>query len=238
MGTTGFRDETGLAGKILVGVVAWALGAVLLLTNTLVAAQQIDTRVNRIAHTVTPIDHNLESVKLAATTNQIAGEILAAAKPLSGEADQIVQATASIDGTAKSINATVGQIGTTVLAIDGNARSINGTVLDINKTVKEINGTARTISATVNGIGGNVGAIGDSVHGISTGLAAVLDAARSIRGDHAAPGSGFGDGISAINRRADVIIALVSAIKGDTTNILASVQNIEASARSIDGKVP
>ena len=33
-----FRDEAGLAGKILVGVIAWALGAVLLLTNTLVAA--------------------------------------------------------------------------------------------------------------------------------------------------------------------------------------------------------
>ena len=37
-----FRDEAGLAGKILVGVIAWALGAVLLLTNTLVAAQQIE----------------------------------------------------------------------------------------------------------------------------------------------------------------------------------------------------
>ncbi|HLJ09286.1 MAG TPA: hypothetical protein VKX24_12175, partial [Acidimicrobiia bacterium] len=52
-------DERGLAGKILVGVVAWALGAVLLLTSTLVSAQQIDSRVERIRHTVSPIDHNL-----------------------------------------------------------------------------------------------------------------------------------------------------------------------------------
>ena len=43
-----FRDEAGLAGKILVGVIAWALGAVLLLTNTLVAAQQIEV-VGRVA---------------------------------------------------------------------------------------------------------------------------------------------------------------------------------------------
>ena len=106
MRRTRFRDEAGLAGKILVGVIAWALGAVLLLTNTLVAAQQIDTRVDRITHTVTPIDHNLDSVKLAAETNRIAGEILVAAKPLSGQADQIIQTTASIDGTAKAINST------------------------------------------------------------------------------------------------------------------------------------
>lgn len=233
-----FRDEAGLAGKILVGVIAWALGAVLLLTNTLVAAQQIDTRVDRITHTVTPIDHNLDSVKLAAETNRIAGEILVAAKPLSGQADQIIQTTASIDGTAKSINSTVGQIGDTVKGIDGTARSINGNVVDINKTVKEINGTAKTIGGTVNGISGNVGSIGASVNGISASLAAVLDTVRSIRGDHGAPAGGFGSGIAAIDRRADFIIALVTAIKGDTANILASAGNIEASARSIDSKVP
>ena len=48
--------------------------------------------------------------------------------------------------------------------------------------------------------------------------------------------SGFGDGIAAINRRADVIIALVQGIKGDTGNILALVSSIGASARSIDNK--
>ena len=233
-----FRDESGLAGKILVGVVAWALGAVLLLTATLVNAQQIDTRVDRITHTVTPIDHNLDSVKLAAETNRIAGEILVAAKPLSGQADQIVQATASIDGTAKSIDSTVGQIGATVKSIDGNARSINTNVVDINKTVKDINGTAKTIGATVNGISGNVGSIGASVNGILATLRSVLDTAGSIRGDHAAPSSGFGEGISGINRRADEAIKLVTLIKGDTGNILASAKNIETSAQSINTKLP
>ena len=234
-----FSGETGLAGKILVGVIAWALGAVLLLTNTLVAAQQIDTRVDRITHTVGPIDHNLDSVNLAAQTSRTAKEILAAALPLSGQADQIIQATTSIDASARSIDTTVGQIGEAVKGIDGSARSINGNVLEINKTVKDINGTAKAIAGTVNGIDGNVAAIGSTVKGIGGNLAAVLGVAREIRGDHAAtgitPGAG---GLAAINRRADVIIGAVQAIKGDTGNILVSVKKIEASAASINSKIP
>jgi uncharacterized protein YoxC len=229
-------DERGLAGKILVGVVAWALGAVLLLTNTLVTAQQIDTRVDRIRHTVTPIDHNLDSVKLAVETNRIAQQILAAAKPLSGQADQIIQSTASIDGTARSINTNVDEIGRSVQGIDGSVHSINANVVDVNATAKDINATVRTIGATVNGIDGNVAGISGSVIGISRNLAAVLEVGRSIRGEHATPLSGFGDGIAAINRRADAIIALVVGVKGDTANILGHVGAIDASARSIDTK--
>jgi uncharacterized protein YukE len=232
-----FSDESGLAGKILVGVIAWALGAVLLLTNTLVAAQQIDTRVDRIRHTVGPIDHDLDSVELAVQTNKVAGEILTAAKPLSGQAGQIVDATASIDSSAKSINTAVGQIGDSVKGIDGSARSINSNVLEINKTVKDINGTAKTISGTVNKIDGNVAAIGGSVHGIGGSLSTVLDVVQQIRGDHAATGP-TGIGIAAINRRADAIIGLVQAIKGDTGNILVSVKNIEVSAANINRKLP
>ncbi len=228
-----FTDETGLAGKLLVGVVAWALGAVLLLTSTLVNAQQIDNRVDRITHTVGPIDHDLDSVALAVKTNETAQQILAAAQPLSGQADQIVQATASIDGSAKSINSTVGQIGQAVQGIDGNARSINGTVLDINRTVKDINGTAKTISGTVNSIDGRVGSIGGAVRGIAASLDAVRDTARGIRGDHAVT-DGFGTGIAGINRRSDAAIALVQLIKGDSGNILISVRKIEASAKGIE----
>lgn len=226
-------DETGLAGKILVGVVAWALGAVLLLTATLVNAQQIDNRVDRITHTVGPIDHDLDSVALAIKTNATAQQILAAAKPLSGQADQIVQATAGIDGSAKSINSAVAEIGTSVQGIDGKAKSINSTVLDINRSVKEINGTAKTINGTVNGIDANVGSIGGTVKGIAANLDAVLDTARGIRGDHAVT-EGFGTGIAGINRRADAIIALVRLIKGDSGNILVAAKNIQASAKSID----
>jgi archaellum component FlaC len=231
------QNETGLAGQILVGVVAWALGAVLLLTNTLVAAQQIDNRVDRITHTVGPIDHDLDSVELAAETNRIAGEILTAAKPLSGQAQQIVDATAGIDASAKSINGDVQQIGESVNGIDTNARSINGNVSEINKTVTDINGTAKAISGTVNQIDGNVTSIGQTVKGIDANLTAVLGVAGEIRGDHASPNSGFGNGIAGINRRADAVIALVQNIKADTANILATVLRIEASAKSIEGKI-
>jgi uncharacterized protein YoxC len=232
-----FTDEAGLAGKVLVGVVAWALGAVLLLTSTLVNAQQIDSRVDRITRTVGPIDHDLDSVELAKETNRIADEILAAAKPLQGLADQVVGATAGIDTSAKSINGEVQQIADSVNGIDGSARSINGNVLEINKTVKDINGTARIIAGTVNQIDSNVSSVGGSVRGIDASLAAVLDTARSIRGDHANPEGGFGGGIAGINRRADAVIALVQTIKADTGNILSVVLNIEQVARSIEGKV-
>jgi methyl-accepting chemotaxis protein len=231
------KSEVGLAGQILVGVVAWALAAVLMLTNTLISAQQIDSRVDRITHTVGPIDHDLDSVKLAAETNRIAGEILTAARPLSGQAQQIIDATAGIDTSAKSINSDVLQIGESVNGIDANARSINGNVTEINKTVKDINGTARTISGTVNQIDGNVTSIGGTVKGIDANLAAVLETVRSIRGDHAAPDSGFGSGIAGINRRADAAIALVQSIKADTANVLATVAKIEASAKSIEAKI-
>src|SRR2546427_1792639 len=98
-------DERGLAGKVLVGVVAWALGAVLMLTSTLVSAQQIDNRVHRITTIVTPIDHNLDSVNLTIETNRIAQEILTAAKPLPGQLDQVLatkipESAASIDRNA------------------------------------------------------------------------------------------------------------------------------------------
>jgi methyl-accepting chemotaxis protein len=226
-------DQSGLAGKILVGVVAWALGAVLLLSSTLINAQQIDNRVDRITHTVGPIDHDLDSVALAKKTNETAQQILTAAQPLSGQADQVVQATASIDGSAKSINTAVADIGRSVQGIDGNAKSINSTVLDINKTVKDINGTAKTISGTVNGIDGNVGSIGGTVKSIAASLDAVLATAQGIRGDHAVS-EGFGTGIAGINRRADAIIALVRLIKGDSGNILTAAKNIQASAKSIE----
>jgi methyl-accepting chemotaxis protein len=232
-----FSDESGLAGKLLVGVVAWALGAVLLLTSTLVTAQQIDTRVNRITHTVGPIDHDLDSVALAADTSRVAGEIRTAAAPLSGQADQIIAATGSIDTSAKAINGDVQQIADSVNGIDADARAINGNVTEINKTVKDVNGTAKAIGGTVNQIDGNVTSIGASVRGIDGNLSSVLATAQQIRGDHATSGSGFGTGIAGIDRRADAIIALAQNIKSDTGNILASAMKIEASAKSIEGKI-
>lgn len=223
------HDERGLAGVILTGVILWALVAVVMLTRTLVAAQQIDDKVVTIRHTVSPIDKDLDSVALAQETSRIAKDILAAAQPLSGQLDQVIGAATSIDAKAGSINATAGEINGTVKAIDGNARSINATVKDINATAKAINGNVKSIGANVDGIA-------SSVNGIHVSLSKVLDTARIIRGEHGTV-NGFGEGLAGINRRADAAIALVLGIKGDTANVLATVTSIQGSARSIDGKV-
>jgi len=230
------RDECGLAGSILVGVIAWALGAVLMLSITLTSAQQIDNRVRTIRTEVSPIDKDLDSVELAAETNRVAQEILAAAKPLSGQADQILAPVGTIKANAEQIDGKVKEINGTVNSIDGNAKAINKEVLSINGTAKAINGTAKSINATVKEIDGNVSSIAGSVNGIHGSLSAVLDVARQIRGDHGAV-QGFGSGgIAAINRRADAIIGIVNGIKADTGNVLASVGKIEKSAKSIDSK--
>lgn len=226
-------DESGLAGKILVGVIAWALGAVLMLTSTLVSAQQIDNRVGVITTEVSPIDNDLDSVELAVETNKIAQEILTAAKPLSAQAGQVVDATASIDASAKSINSTAGDIGKAVDGINGSVKSINSNVLSINGTVRAINGTAKDINSLVRSIDGNVVAIAGSVNSINSNLGAVLPVTKTIRGDREGI-SGFGEGIAGINRRLDAIIAAVGGIKSDTGNVLALVLKIKASAVNID----
>lgn len=171
------RGEDGAVGANLAIVLGFALYAVVQLTRTTIAAQQIDTRVDRIVHHVGPIDSALDGVAQLDETNRIAAGILEAAKPLSANADDIIATAESIDGTVTDINA--------------NATSIN-------KTVKAINGNANSIKSSVQGIGGSF-----------TDLVPVV---REIK-----------VGVVDINGRADRIIALATAIRGDTQNILAEV---------------
>lgn len=103
---------------MLVVVVAWALFAVTMLTGTLVAAQQIDNRVDVINDEVGPIDEDLDTVVLAVETGRIAGEINTAAKPLTGQFTQIVQ-------TGDGIEASAASIAERALQINANAESIN-----------------------------------------------------------------------------------------------------------------
>lgn len=228
------REERGLAGKILVGVVAWALGAVLLLTSTLVSAQQIDNRVGRITTEVSPIDKDLDSVNLAIETNATAQEIAKAAKPLSGQLDQVL--ATRIKERAESIDANVNAIGASVDSINARAKGINSDVLSINGSVRAINGTAESINSTVRSIDGNVASIGASVHGIDGSLKAVLQTAQSIRGDHEVA-SGYGEGLAGINRRVDAARAAVDGIKADTGNILALARSIDQRAKTINANL-
>jgi methyl-accepting chemotaxis protein len=221
-------DETGMAELILVGVIAWALAAVVMLTGTLVSAKEIDKKVAYIRSQVSPIDHNLDSVKLAATTNQIATDILTAAKPLSGQLGEVVGSTKSIIGEASSIDQTAGQINTTVNSISANAGEINGSALAINGKVQAINGSVQSIQTNAN-------SINSTVHGIGNNFGGILDTVRQIRGDHKV--EGLGGGLAGAARRVDVLIGLVTGVKDDTGNILAKVGTIGTSAKSIDGKM-
>lgn len=221
-------DQSGLAAGILVGVIAWALAAVVMLTSTLVTANQIDDTVLYIRTQVSPIDKDLDAVELAAKTNEIAAGIRTAANPLSGQLGTVLENTNSIDASAKSINTTAGQINQVVNSINATAGEINGSAHSINDKVKAINGSVRSIQGSVN-------EINPTAKLIEGNFAGTLAATRSIIGDHNA--KEVGTGLSGAARRVDALIGLIQALKGDTTNILAKVGTIDKSAKSIDGKL-
>lgn len=118
------RGEAGVVGSVLVVVIAFALFAVIQLTRTTLAAQQIDDRVKVIVNAVGPgssgVSHLNEVARLDETV-RLAGDISTAAKPLSGQAAQVISAAKSIDSTATLIQ-------NNVSSIERTAREINGTV--------------------------------------------------------------------------------------------------------------
>jgi methyl-accepting chemotaxis protein len=223
-----FSDERGLAGQVLVGVVAWAFVSVAALVTILMTANHIDERVAFIRGVVSPIDHDLDSVKLLESVNARADAINTAAAPLSGQLATVKDHTDSIVGEAAAIDDTAKTINSTVHGIDGNVDDIHGSVLSINSIVQAINGTARSIDANASSING-------SVHSIEGSIAAIDTTAKAIRGDHNA--TGLGGGLAGAARRLDVLLGQITGIKGDTGNILSLVGSIQNTAKSIDGKL-
>ncbi|MCA1684198.1 MAG: hypothetical protein LC708_03620, partial [Actinobacteria bacterium] len=113
-GSGRMRGQAGVVGANLAITLAFALFAVIQLTRTTLAAEQIDDRVDTIVSDVGSIDEDLVNVPKLDETNRIAKDIRAAAAPLSAQAGEILATAKSIDGTVSSIL--------------GNAGSINGTV--------------------------------------------------------------------------------------------------------------
>jgi methyl-accepting chemotaxis protein len=155
------RDERGTVGINLVIVLAFALYAVIQLTRTTVAAQQIDHKVVTITGSVGPIDTNLNAVPKLDKTNETAQAIRAAAAPLSGDAQNIIDAAHDIDGTVDGINAS--------------ATAING-------TVHGIAGNVSSIQSSVHGIGGSVGTLKGVVDQIQQGIVDINHRADIIIG--------------------------------------------------------
>ncbi len=227
-----FRNRW-LPAVVLVVTVAWALAAVAMLIGTLRAAQAIDRTGDVIRPTVGGIDKDLDNVKLAAKTNQIALRILDAAEPLSGQADQTLRAARSIDktvpsilNTAQSINDTAKGIGETVDAINFNVNAIHGTVFSIGGTAGSIHGKVGSINASVQSIGGSVRSINGSGR-------AILGHVRVIDSD-----------VAGINRRASRVISIAQPIRTDLDAVRDQVgagnvgghtnQTIHGHANSID----
>lgn len=149
------RDELGLVGVILTIVIVWALLAVLLLTRTLIAAQDINHTVLAInssvggaeAHlaqgcTTTTTNCPTQELPILVTTVNVAQQINTAAAPLTGQLAQVKADTASINNlvgtilrSANSINTTVQSIHSLVLSIGGTVGTIHSTFVSINSDV-------------------------------------------------------------------------------------------------------
>ena len=164
--------ELGQAGIALIIVIAWALTAVVMLTRTLVTAQQIDHRVERITTSLHEVHDETAVVAELQKTERTASAILAAAKPLS-------PMLATVDDTAKHIDITVG-------TIEPNARSIDATVASINGNVASILTTARSINSTLVTITGQANTINGLVIPIRADTAAIQDQTNGTNGirDH------------------------------------------------------
>lgn len=162
-------EQGGIVAVNLVLFLGFALYAVVQLTRTTLAAQQIDERVVVITKEVAPIDQNLNEVPKLDLTNETAAKIRAAADPLTGEAQNIINAAQSINGTVTDIN--------------DNANTINGTVKQIAGNVGSISGSVRTIGGNATTLTNTVGDIRSGIADINRRVMVVIDLAGSIRGD-------------------------------------------------------
>ena len=173
------HDEGGIVAVNLVLFLGFALFAVVQLTRTTLAAQQIDERVVVITKEVAPIDQNLNEVPKLDLTNETAGKIRVAAENLSAEAGNIIDAAKSIDGTVTDINRNAETINGTVKAIAGNVNGIAGSVRTIGSNVNSLNGEV----ARIRGNWGATGAPGEGVAGINNRVDMIIGLANPIRAD-------------------------------------------------------
>ena len=155
MRTRRLGGEAGVVGANLAIVLAFALFAVIQLTRTTIAAEQIDERVEVIVGEVNPINEELNNVPHLDETDRMAAEILRAAQPLSGQAGEIITTAQSIDGTVSNILGNAASINGTVRNINGTLSSLAPVVRSINDGVAAINGRADRVIALVRGIQGD-----------------------------------------------------------------------------------
>ena len=163
------RGQAGVVGANLAITLAFALFAVIQLTRTTLAAEQIDDRVDTIVGDVGQIDEDLVNVPKLDETNRIAKQIRAAAAPLSAQAGEILTTAKSIDGTVSSILSNAGSINGTVKGIRGNLGALQPVVRSINDGVADINGRADRVISDVRNIKTDLANVLTQVGGGGTG---------------------------------------------------------------------
>src|SRR5438309_11713751 len=209
-----------VANLVTVAIVAVAFSTVvILLQRTTTTANSIDHKAKRIARTGQGINTATDSVIQLNRTNATAASILTTAQPLQGKLDRVVQLAQSIDRHAGSILGTA-------KTINGTGATVNGTAGTINKTAKAINATAGDIHATALAIDATAGKINGTAKDINAQAAAILDVAKRINAD-----------VAAINQSIDTTLGIVSAVKGDTGNILGQAQTADHLAKCINDRL-
>jgi len=232
---------------VLVVVVAVVGVAAILLARTVQEAQSINSKAQRIAKNGTGINESTDSVVQLTRTNKLAESILKSARPLEGTLGGIVNTARGIDGLAGSINNSAGSINTTAGsintsagsinssagginlaagAINGSAGSINSSAGRVNTSAGRINVSAGSINASVGQINGSAGRINNTARGIDTVARSILGTARQVDTD-----------VRLINQNLDVTLRLVTAVKGDTGNILTQAVGANDTAACIDRKL-
>lgn len=181
------RDEGGVVGINLVLVVAFAFFAVTMLTRTTLAARHISEHVKVIVTEVGPgsnVSRLDETAKLD-SVGQTAEAILAAVRPLSGQAGEIVSAANRIDSTVSALNVNTGEINASVKSIDSIASQLVPVVTDIRGDAATATGVAginvRVHAAipVVGGISSDLGSVNSTVGAVDGHVASVDCALRS-----------------------------------------------------------
>lgn len=204
-------------------VLAWAVVAVIMLTLTLLAADEIDKRAAVIVNRVPPIEEDLENIELAATTARLAEQIRVAVAPLPEQLTLILEEVRSIDATAGSILNTSREINAKVESIEATARSILATAESIRATAVSIENTVEPLEATVESIYADVNAIEADVAQINTRFRKLLAEVRSTN-----------VGVAGINLRLEVVIDLANSIEQNLATIRALAEEINENAAAIE----
>ena len=145
----GFRSgDRGQAGIALIIVIAWALSAVLILTRTLVAAQEINNKVTDITAHLAGSKQDTSYVSQLNKTEVTASTILQNAAPLTGQLEIVKNTAAHIQQQVDGITPPVQTINATVHVIHDQVSTILATAQSINNTLTAIRNTQSSVILT------------------------------------------------------------------------------------------